>query len=476
MKQRTWWRGLVTALALAAVAPAWANGAVFDSAHRTAGNAWSPSKRFHLKGEHLALKLGAEGYSARVAYTLEEPADSAGRKDAVMYFPVVCAPAAAPDAPLCVEHFQASLNGRPLAGQWISAENVDKNPALRRLADRLSRRLPEDHRRVQAEFGSAYFFHKLEIPAGVRAEELVVSYSAVYAQVESGTSDSAHARRGKARVLYDFSPAAAWAGPQSGQSLTIEVDTAGLQNHLEHRSRDWPFIREGRDRYTLEVHDPDYAKMPPLSLEADNGNYLSFMQDMKSLVRLATRYGGSLHGAAPPSAEHGDVKALFDRDPDTFWCWSGPQAVLDLRLDAMAFDEQPGTGVFEAWLEGLVVLNGAVRDKATFDRHGRARSIVVSVGPLRSALTLPQPDMKEDRDRFQALVTLGRARAQGDTAWLDAFSPTTDLFRGDRPERPTLADRKNIRQRVVRLNIKGTRTQAGDENCISEIYPLYNGG
>jgi hypothetical protein len=57
----------------------------------------------------------------------------------------------------------------------VPADAFAKTPALRHLADRLSRRLPEDIQGMQSDLASSYFFYEVKIPAAVPVRELLLN-------------------------------------------------------------------------------------------------------------------------------------------------------------------------------------------------------------------------------------------------------------------------------------------------------------
>jgi len=456
-----------------------ANGIAYDSSLRTTGNIWSPSQRFQLQKEHLTFRLGATTYDARVTYRVAERAAADGaRRRAVMYFPVVCQ--YQHDGKSCVERFQAFINEQPVAARLVPAADIPKFAALRRLAQRLSHRLPVDIQSMEGDFASTYQFYEVPVPAATPIRELTMSYRAAYSQIQGDSNKSARIRFDKARLLYDFSPAAAWAGP-GDKTLHIEVDTRGLQGHLSRSATPGAFVRNG-DRWVLDIKNPDFTRMPPLMLSIDNGPYRNFTEEVQALELNKARYNASLPVASLASNARGNVRALTDRDPRTFWCWRGRDAAVDLQMDAVAIAPHPDGGWLPEPFEGVAILNGAARSRVTARRFGAANEVRVSLvdatAGTEAALgtyAMPYGPMRSDQDRFRSLGLLA------DPQWSDHLGQQgTDVFvdggKGLYEADLTPADRPRIRQGVLRLHLRRTRSGNSDENCISEVYPLYNGG
>jgi len=451
-----------------------ANGEISDSLHRTTGNVWSTSERFQLQHEHLAFKLGATAYDAKVVYTVtERAAAGAAVRPAVMYFPVVCQKDF--DGRKCIERFRASINGRAVTARPVPEDAIANMAGLRRLARGLSRRLPADIRSMEEQWASTYHFFEVAIPAAVPVRELTVSYRAAYSQIAASTSKYSEVGYEKARMLYDFSPAASWAG-SGDKTLRIDVDARGVRGHMTHAAAHWPFIRTG-DTLALDIRNPDFARLPPLVLSIDNGPYLNFTDAMQALKDSQTRYSVSVPGVAD-----GRVRAASDRDASTSWCWRGRHATLDLRVDDIAIGLSDSERYIKEF-EGIVILNGASGTQARASRFGAARKVQVSLLDADAGTEMPlgtyplsHKPLRDDHDQFRLLTTLWAQQ------WPQRLRKGTDevadddeggiVQRANVPE----ADRWHINQRVLRLRLHGTRSGRGNENCISEIYPLYNGG
>lgn len=468
-------------LALSVIAEALANGAIYDNPHRVSGNVLIASKRFSLEREQLDLRLNATDYEAKVTYSLQEAASGQGRPAASLYFPVVCgtvdeAAALKANSGRCIEAFEAWINGRPVPSQAISAAAVDGNKTLRALADTINRRARRNYQDVLREIPSSYAFFKIDLPADAEVKTVAVRYKADYAQVKSDSSESAHQGFEKARLIYDFFPAAAWMGA-GDKELVVKLDTRNMQSALTYDRKQWPFVGAGNEA-VLVLRNPDFATLPPLTLSTDNAGYQTFVADMRRLEDSASSYRIRVVEAAASTTGHDDVGALFDRNPETFWCWQSKSALLEMELDPLVINStfNPVDKVrdfYPAAIESLVVLNGAVANKRAFDRYGQARRIAIgsaddTAGKLPGT-ELPVSIMASDKDKFRPLITLT------DQAW-GRNSPLFDVL----PQFPgpvTAADRGRIAKRKLLFRITDAyKKPATEESCISEIYPLYNGG
>ena len=261
--------------------------------------------------------------------------------------------------------------------------------------------------------------------------------------------------------------------------LRIDVDAQGGQGHLKPAAARWPFVRTG-DKLALEIKNPDFSHMRPLVLSVDNAPYRTFQDGMASLKRNQARYSAST--PVPPrhvQKAHHNVRALVDRDPGTFWCWRGPKATLDLRMDVIGITQFPGEQGFWEQFERLVILNGAV---GRAEQFGAAREMQVSLldpaegtEVVLGSYPLSRNPVKDHHDRMRSLTSVPSHE------WSEHLGPSfPDVFvdgavNEDHRE-VTAADRPRIRQQILRLRFQGTRSRASDENCVSEIYPLYNGG
>ncbi|MEY4563383.1 MAG: hypothetical protein RLZZ618_2660 [Pseudomonadota bacterium] len=444
-----------------------ANGWVFHEPHRGVAAGWTASERLSLQSERLALELHPASYAARVVYTVTDRGAQTPGERTTMYFPVVCSQPDPPEkAAPCVRRFEATLNGSPLPSRRL----MQAQPLpLKRLVSKLDRRLPKPREEAGNE-ARAWFVYRIDIPQGTRVQELAVSYRADYATIGGGTSKSAVQDHGVASLVYDFLPASAWAGKATTQ-LQIDIDSSRMKSPLSWRQKQWPFVQVSKDALRLVIDRPDFAALAPLQLETDNGNYHHFSDQVKTLTEGKVRYRASSLGAETKSAKtHGDLKALVDRNPATFWCWRGAQASFNLDFDATAI--LPEFDRFsQAYLNGLALLNGATTDLETARGQGTARKIELSIGTYRGVQTFKSATMKSDRDQFYGWVELELT----DTGSTEAFDPAP-AFTGEADSNLTAADRHRIPQLRRKVTVTGTRTGANDENCIAEILPLYNPG
>ncbi|RIX48951.1 MAG: hypothetical protein D3M94_03335 [Rhodocyclales bacterium GT-UBC] len=475
------YRQTVTSIffALCVVTGVQANGAIYDNPHRVSGNLLIVSKRFSLEREQLDLRLNAIDYEARVSYSLRETAGGKRRPAASLYFPVVCGTvdevaALEANSRLCLEAFEARIDGRPVPSHAISAAAVDGNKTLRALADTINRRARKNYQEVLPEIPSSYAFFRIDLPADRGVKTVAVRYKAGYAQVKSESSESSHRRFENARLIYDFFPAAAWMGA-GDKELVIKLDTRNMRSALSYDRRQWPFVGSGNEA-VLVLRNPDFAALPPLTLSTDNAGYQTFVADMRRLEDSASRYRVRVVDAAASATGHDDVGALFDRNPETFWCWQGKSALLEMELDPLVINstDHPVDKVrhfFSAPLESFVILNGAVASKPAFDKYGQVRRIAIAddgADKLPGA-ELPMSIMASDKDRFRPLIRLA------DEAW-GRNRPLFDAlpqFSGP----VTVADRARIAKQKLLFRITDVYKKPGtEESCISEIYPLYRDG
>lgn len=470
-----------TLLALGLIADVQANGSIYDNPHRVSGNVLIASKRFSLEREQLDLRLNATDYEAKVTYALREAANGRGRPAASMYFPVVCGTvdedaAQKPNGGLCIETFEAWINDRPVPSKAMPSVVVDDNKTLQALARTINRRARKNYREVLNEIPSSYAFFRIDIPADREVKTVAVRYKTGYAQIKGDSSESAHQRFDKARLIYDFFPAATWMG-SGDKELVVKLDTRNVQGALSYDRKQWPFVGNGNEAVLL-LRNPDFAKLPPLTLSTDNAGYQIFVDDMRRLADSASNYRISVLNAAASTTGHDDAKALFDRNPGTFWCWRGKSALLEMELDPLVINSSynPVDKVrdfYPAPIETLVVLNGAVASKAAFDSYGQARRVVITTADDTAGnppgSELPLSAMGSDKDRFQPLITLPH-EARGQNSRLFDSLPQF-------PGPVTEADRARIQKRKLLFRITDVhKNPATEESCISEIYPVYNGG
>lgn len=466
-----------TLLALGVIADVQANGAIYDNPHRVSGNLLIASKRFSLEREQLDLRLNATDYEAKVTYSLREAASGRGQPAVSMYFPVVCGTVdeEKTNAGLCIEAFEARINDRPVPSKAIAAAAVDSNKTLQALASTINRRARKNYQDALDEIPSSYAFFRIDIPADTDVKTVAVRYKADYAQVKADSGESAHQRFAKARLIYDFLPAAAWMGA-GDKELVVKFDTRNVQSSLSYDRKQWPFVGSGNTA-VLVLRNPDFAKLPPLTLSTDNAGYQTFVSDMRRLADSASSYRIRVVEAKASATGHGDTGALFDRDPATFWCWQGKSALLEMELDPLVINStdlpvDQRREFYPAPIETLVVLNGAVASKAAFDRYGQARRIAIAADDAAGNLPgteLPLSVMASDKDKFQPLITLAQ-EAWGQNSRL--FDPLPQF-----PGPVTEADRARIQKRKLLFRIIDVHKKpATGESCISEIYPIYNGG
>lgn len=472
---------IFTLLALGVIADVQANGAIYDNPHRVSGNVLISSKRFSLQREQLDLSLNATDYEAKVTYSLLEVFSGRRRPAASMYFPVVCGTvdedaAQKTNGGLCIEAFEAWINDRPVPSKAMPSAVVDGNKTLLALASTINRRARKNYQEVLTEIPSSYAFFRIDIPADADVKTVAVRYKAGYAQVKGDGNESAHQRFEKARLIYDFFPAAAWMGG-GDKELVVRLDTRNAQSSLSYDRKQWPFVGTGNEA-VLVLRNPDFARLPPLTLTTDNAGYQTFVSDMRRLADSASSYRIRVVKAAASASGHDDVGALFDRNPETFWCWRGKGALLEMELDPLVINSTDNPvdtrrNFYPAPIETLVVLNGAVASKTAFDNHGQARRVAIAVADDAagnpSEAELPLSVMASDKDRFQPLITLAQ-EAWGRNSRL--FDPLPQF-----PGAVTEADRARIQKRTLQFRIIDVHKKpATEESCISEIYPVYNGG
>lgn len=242
-----------------------ANGGMWDNPHRSAGNALMPSKRFALQREELEIKLGAVDYEVKVTYFVTD-AGNVSNSAQQMYFPVVCSRLDSQDYPdKCSESFRVEANGQPLPSKPLLPNDLKKIKSLWVEAQRLNQRLQKLNISSDEVGGPQNIFYLTDLPQ-TTVKTLTIYYKAGYAQEMSGTSKSAGTYYGKARMVYDFSPAAAWSNGLA--ELQIKVDTAKMQSPLLFDEKRWPFVVKGNVA-TLTLRQPDFAKLPTLQLATE---------------------------------------------------------------------------------------------------------------------------------------------------------------------------------------------------------------
>lgn len=447
-----------------------ANGTIAYEPHRGVGSAWTTATRYTLDTERLALDLHPAHYSARVTYAVKDSRATSPAR-ATMYFPVACSrPDDGQREPVCVRRFQATLNGLVLTSRALRTADIARLAPLKQLVNRLDARLPTRRGDGETEYAQrTWSVYRVDIPADLQAESLTVSYDADYAQVAGGTSKSAIGDYSEAQLVYDFSPAAAWAG-DAVRSLQIDVDARRLQSSWSFPAKAWPFASVSPGQWRMVVDKPRLAALPPLVLAIDNARYRQFASDAALLMRSKARYDVRMPGGPRPPGLHRDPAALTDGNPATFWCWQGPTARLQLRVDAAAIVQWLQSAADLAYFEGLGLVNGAPADMSTFGQHGMARSLDISTGSLHQHHTLPAVAMKSDEDRLRTWTLIEPGK------WSAAFAHDRHFVTETDPSRVTPSDRRHIRRNTLQVTVKGTRTGPADENCIAEIYPIYNGG
>lgn len=451
-----------------------ANGGVWDTPHRAAGNVLISSKRLALQREELEIRLNAVDYTAKVTYFTTDHGGQAKQTQTAMYFPVICHDFTEmkEDPKKCTQSFQAQINGQAVKSRLIPPAEVEKSKMLAGLAKKINARSRQKEDEDLPP--SQYVFFKTELPAAIVVQTLSIQYQARYRQIMGGTSKSPRTGYGPAQMIYDFSPAISWAGSNIDE-LQIRLDTEGLQGPLQYNSKHWPFVFQDK-RASLTLKRPDFAKMPPLVLATDNAGYQSHTDFMAQLRRGQTAYRFSVIKAQPVSGEYGDIRALSDRNPDTFWCWRGRSAILLAHFDPAIlsnFEGDPGY-FYLGRLSALGVLNGAVRDPQVYAQYGLAKKITARAKVLaeqekmdpgldQPSWTLPRPVMKNTQDRFMS-------------HWLieDLFYEEIDIQDPIQSKELLAQHRKTIKSKEYIIEIKDVhKRKDSDESCISELYPVY---
>ena len=473
---------LTVLLVFFAVGETYANGSMWDTPHRVSGNVLLPSGRFTLQREELDIRLAATGYETKVTYVLNDAGGKRNSAATFMYFPVICSQLGGPEeSSRCIKKFQAQVNGRLVRSEMLLPSEVIKSKSLFLQATRLNARARINGVAADAESESPsqYVYFKVKLPLET-VNTLTIEYKAAYAQEAGGSSKQPSTYYGPARMVYDFSPAATWAGHEVSE-LQIRVDITAMQSALAFNKKHWPFDFQG-NQGTLTLRDPDLAKLPPLELTTNNAGFQEFSSFMSFLKQTQTRYRVSVVEAKPGRSGHNEVAALFDRDPDTFWCWQGKSATLSLSLPPEALlSISGGKGVpdsyYRASLWSLGWLNGAVQNKSTFEQFGMAKRVSlqakqpvpegnVQIRAERQFDRLPLSVMRSEQDRF-------RSHWLGEGPLAVPAGAESEAI----PESKAAAQyRKNIKPVEFILKIEDVHSRKeSDESCISEIYPVYSG-
>jgi len=456
-----------------------ANGGFWETPQRSAGNLLAPSARFSMQKENLDIQMNATDYVVRVTYTVQ---DAAGQ-DSAMYFPVICSSNSeaafsseeGKNLPQgCVKRIQFIVNGQPAPAQAVSPKEVQRQPALNRLAKQLVARATHTEGGPDPEeFPVNSQFFKLAIAKNTSVSTLAVEYRAIYDQTIADSSKSPESSYDAARMIYDFLPAAAWAG-QSVSALDIHIHTDKMQSAPQWNQRTWPFTVAGND-LKLSIPHPDFAKLPPLVLRTDNNGYQNHTALMQQIKAGDAHYSITVLQAQASQTGHDNVAALFDGKPDSFWCWRGPRATLLLEAPTgLIIPEAPQTEhgkapvlhYYPLWTFGI--LPGAVASKSTFDQYGLPKTISVRVkggAPNKQAASgndeLPLVQMLGDQDRYKSYALFGE---------LDiSASPAVD------EDKLQLSNRKTIPRKAFVITVSQVHKRSNsDESCISELYPVYH--
>ncbi len=468
---------IVAALLLHA-GEALANGAMWDTPQRGAGNILAPSSRFALQKESLDVRAEATDYAATVVYTLTDQAAQQPGKAATMHFPVICSHFEDEEVPAsksCVHKIEFLVNDKPFRARFVPAREVARNHTLTVLATTISERARHAIHSKAEDFASEYQFYRLDIPADLVVRTLAVRYRAAYNQTAGATSKNAGTGYGPASLIYDFSPASRWAGADTA-TLDIRIDTSRMRSSPDWNARLWPFVREG-DVLTLSLARPDFAKLPPLLMQTSNGNYQNHAAFVEDLHRSKAHYQISVIKAVPSRSGHAEIAALTDGNPATYWCWRGPHATLQLTLDTGVIIQPPPAGsepapMYRAGLYGLGMLAGAVATRAEFERFGLPAAVLVrktirppvspeSAEGTEAPTAIPLATMRGDKDRFASFILFGEENIR-------------DYDFGNGAEAPTLAERETIPKASYTFDISAVHPRGHtDESCIAELYPVY---
>lgn len=451
-----------------------ANGGFWDTPQRSAGNILAPSARFSMLKENLDIQMNATDYVVRVTYSVQ---DAAGQ-DSAMYFPVICntnsetsfSSEEGKNLPQsCVKRMQFIVNGQPASAQVVSPKEIRRQPALNQLAKQLLARVAHTAGEPDPEESPVhYLFFKLPIAKSTRLGTLAVEYRATYDQTIAGTSKSPESSYTAARMIYDFWPAAAWAG-QSVSTLDIHIRTGKMQSSPQWNQRLWPFAVTGND-LSLSIPHPDFTKLPPLVLSTNNGGYQNYTELTQRLKASDTRYRITVLQAQASLTGHDKVTALYDGNPDTFWCWRGPHATLLLEAPTglilpeaapTEHDKAPTLYYYPLWTFGI--LPGAVTKKSVFDQYGLPKSISVhEQGEAAEAdYALPLVHMRGDQDHYKSHALFGQ--------------PAVRSISMDEEQNLKISDRKSIPKRTFVINITQVHKRSNsNESCIAELYPAYH--
>jgi hypothetical protein len=476
---RTWhsarFASAVVAALLLHAGDALANGAMWDTPQRGAGNILAPSSRFALQKESLDVRAEATEYAASVVYTLTDQAEQQPARAAIMHFPVICSHSEdeeVPAAKSCVRKIEFLVNDKPFRARFVPAREVALNHTLTALATMISEQARRTIHSEAEDFASEYQFYRLDIPADLVVRTLTVRYRAAYNQTAGATSKKAGTGYGPASLIYDFSPASRWAGADTA-TLDIRIDTSRMRSSPDWNARLWPFVRKG-DVLTLSLAHPDFAKLPPLLMQTSNGNYQNHAAFVEDLHRSKAHYQISVIKAVPSRSGHAQIAALTDGNPATYWCWRGPHATLQLTLDTGVIIQPPPTGsepapMHRAGLYGLGMLAGSVATRAEFQRFGLPATVLVrkTIRPPASAegmdtpTAIPLAIMRGDKDRFASFIIFGEENIR-------------DYDFGNGAEAPTLAERTTIPKASYTFDISAVHPRGHtDESCIAELYPVY---
>ena len=433
---------------LTITAPAFANGGLDESPHRTGSDVWTTGKRLTLNEEFLTFDLDATNYRVTVDYRLN---DNAPKQAARMYFPVLCQQQS--EAKQCLPQLVVSLNGNA-----VSARPATATPALKKASALLDERLKtqmsgdKSFEFVDSEQDhSAYLFYEIDLPAGQPLRQLAIQYQAPYLQSTFSTSKSPYYQFSPAYANYDFALAAAWAGGQT-KALHITVNPPAGVGPLSFDQQQWPF-QHTAGPLQLTINLPNFARLPPLTLALDNGGYLTFQDNM---TLLNGRLFEAQHNqpvdyrirvlSAKPAAQHNDPAALRDGNPNTFWCWKGQRASLEMTVP-VRIGQNDIVPLYD-----VALLNGAAG--ALRGQYGAVRTLSVKA------------DGYNYRDDQQTRFELPQVSTQDRYAGLQHTEELSLWWQTNQPK-------------TVRLRIDVERSWPGganDESCISELYPTYNPG
>lgn len=466
-------------LAAGLLSDALANGSFWESPHRASGNILTPAKRFTLVKEALDVRLNARDYEVSVTYHLAEtglPSPGTTR----MYFPVLCSEPegevgenAAEGA--CIRDFKVLVDGQAVRSHVVARADVQASSVLSELAGKLESRAQEEH---SEEYLARTAFHVFSMPETKPVKKLTIRYKADYNQEEGGTSKSPGSDYSLARMTYDFLPAASWAGNDLAE-LSIRLDSKAMRSPLRFDQKRWPFVVDG-DVASLTLLRPDLATLPPLMLTTRNSGYLSYSSFLRDIERGRNSYRFSVVSAQKSRTGHDDVTALFDRNPDTFWCWRGEQATLQASLPTQQVLGWPASASIPAGfsvqrLVTLGMLNGAVRDRQSFAHYGLALKIVGELSDSDHKARMGEIQLAPDK--LLSLV-MEHSRHQFESYWLLnwVFPRSHEAISNEAPqtEQEAAKYRKGISRKNYLLHIQASHPRKeSDESCISELFPVY---